>query len=453
MKTLHLAFLALCLIGAMAAQAAELRDQLKLAEKKGDLYAQIEITRRLLAQEPSDPALPGQLVNLWLAAQDYDMAERALQDWKEATPQARAIVTAKVLYYRDGKTAEAIQVLEDYHTKNPTDLVVTRQLADYLMAGKEAGKVVQLLAAAPGVNSDGALLAQRAVAKRNLQDFSGALSDFDLALAASPNNLSVTEKQAAFERLKSAWPKIQQATQVLNTNPSDLSALLQRAYWYADMGFAYDLALKDTTSALQLAPGSSAARLLNAYALVRLNKISAAKALEDFDVDTGKSFPSSLVFFRLVEADKKLLANPKDKTALLARAYELNDAPQQYRLASRDAEAVIALDPKSAAAHVEKVFVFVRLGEFPAAVAEYQALSELKPPALLRARALGYLAEGDFAASRFDSALDYQSQAIKAHPTAAMYKRRAATLQRLNREAEAQADLEKAKQLEKGSKR
>ncbi len=453
MKSIRQAFFVLGLISAITVQATEVRDQLELARKAGDVYAQIELTRRLLSENPAEPALSGQLVDLWLSIQDYDMAERALQDWKDAPPQARAVVTAQVRYYRDGKTADAIQILEEYRVKNPEDLIVTRQLAEYLMAGQEMTRAVQLLQDAPGVAGDGSLLVRRALAKRQLRDFTGALVDFDLALAASPNSLSVTENQAAFERLKNALPKIQQATQTLNANPSDFSALVQRAYWYAETGFAHDLALSDATAAYLLAPDSSAARLLKIYALARLDKISRTRALADFEVDTSKGFPALPIFSRLVEADKKLLANPKDKAVLLARTQELNDAAQQYRLARRDAESVIALDSGNALAHVEKMCALLRLTEYSAAVAEYQTLSALKPSAPLRSRALGYLAEGDFAADRFDAALDYQSQALKASPTAALYQQRAATLKRLNREAEAQADLEKARQLTKGGKR
>jgi Flp pilus assembly protein TadD len=53
-------------------------------------------------------------------------------------------------------------------------------------------------------------------------------------------------------------------------------------------------------------------------------------------------------------------------------------------------------------------------------------------------------------ASQLDLALEFSDRAIKAKPEARYYKQRAAILQRFERFAEAQDDLSRAQQLEKG---
>ncbi len=130
------------------ADGANLREQLQLAEKADDRPAQIEIVRRLLDQEPDNGKLRGQLLELWLTEGDYDMADRTLDDWKDAPENIAASAQATILLARNHE-ADAIRVLETYHAKTPTDLAITSQLAGYL-AGNPARQLA-LLESAPGV--------------------------------------------------------------------------------------------------------------------------------------------------------------------------------------------------------------------------------------------------------------------------------------------------------------
>ncbi len=93
---------------------ANLRDQLKLAESADDRPAQIEIVRRLLEQEPENSKLRGQLLQLWLTEGDYDMADRTLDDWRDAPENIAASAQATILLARNHE-ADAIRVLETYH--------------------------------------------------------------------------------------------------------------------------------------------------------------------------------------------------------------------------------------------------------------------------------------------------------------------------------------------------
>jgi tetratricopeptide (TPR) repeat protein len=158
--------------------------------------------------------------------------------------------------------------------------------------------------------------------------------------------------------------------------------------------------------------------------------------------------PSLTVLDRLWRRDGQVSQNPKDVAALLGRSQELSEA-QQFRLAQRDVEAALAIDPKNSAARAAKVATYAKLGEFEQAAAELRELETMKPPRELLAQALSSVVDAALAASQLDLALDLSDKLINAKPEAHYYKQRAAILQRLERYSDAQEDLARAQQLEK----
>ncbi len=436
----HFAMLLLAaLLAFPAAHGSTLREQLALADDAGDTHAKIELIRRILDQGP-DEALSEQLVNLWLSISDYDMAERALKDWKNAPPGFQTGVTAEILYNRDEKPDEAIALLVGYHAKDAADLAITRQLARYYGATHQQQKLAALLTEAPGVSGDAALLLTRAKAKRSLSDFDGALTDF--ALAEKVDAKEAESSKASYERLQAALPLIKTATTRLQNNPQDYEALVARAYWYLAIEAA-DLGRKDAEAAHKLAPQSVAAALLYARAAY-----SPLRAMGDFSVDLSKGDPSPENLARLVKYDAILLADPHNTAALLARSHALSEATQ-FHLALKDAEAALALSPANSDAHLEKIFVLLQLGRRTEAASILLAMESAKPSVAALARAYGSLAEAEFSASNLDLALGYANKALKSQPSANLYKTRAAILQRLGRVAEANEDLASAKKLGK----
>ena len=430
-----------------------LRDQLALAEKDEDTHAQIELIRRILGEEPGDGELYERLAGLWLLVEDYDMAESTVREWTDAPESVRVRVFATVLFVRDQKKGEAVALLEGYLAGHPEDLEITRQLAGYLGGMGEDKKVVDLLTGAPGVEEDAGLLVSRALARRKLQDFAGALKDFAVADKLDSEDESVVINRPSFQRLRAALAGIDAAGAILAGKPDDLSALLSRAYWYLSTGFASGPASEDAEAARSIDPKSVAALLLFAEASNQAGRLSARDALDKFEVDVSKPVPALEVLDRLQRYDGQLAKDPKDKSALLARARELSDNAQQYLLAMRDAEAMLAIDPGSAKARASKISALVKLGRVEDAAAELRVLEAAKPPREVLAGSLSALVEAATGASQLDAALEYANRAIKAKPEAQYYKQRAVILQRLERYADAQADLSHAQQLEKAGTR
>jgi tetratricopeptide (TPR) repeat protein len=432
------------------APGLSLRNQLALAEKDEDPYAQIELIRRILDKEPGDDALRERLANLWLSVKDFGMAASTVQDWKAAPEALRVRVLATVLFVRDGKKSEAVNMLEAFVARHPEDVEMTRQLAVYLDGIGEQRNIVDLLSTTPGVEKDAGLLLSRALARRKLRDFSGALQDFEAAERADPDDETVANNRPAFDRLRVALAGIDAANAVLAKKPGDAAALVSRAYWYLSMGFANEPAFEDAQEARRIDPKSIAALILFAEASNRTGRLSAENARQELDVDVSRPVPALIVLDRLWRRDGEISRDPKDVSALVGRSRELSGEAQQFQLALHDADAALAVEPKSAAGRAAKIFALAKLGNIEEATAELRALEVLKPTHEMLAQALSSLADAASSASQFDLALEFSDRAIKAKPEAQFYKQRAAILQRLERFADAQNDLARAQQLEKG---
>jgi tetratricopeptide (TPR) repeat protein len=456
MKMGHWAFtLVIALFMALGHTAAglSLREQLALAEEDEDTYAQIELIRRILEKEPRDAALRGRLAELWLSIDDLEMSESIVREWQQAPAALRAKVLATVLFVREGKKTEAVALLERYLAEHPEDLEMTRQLAGYLDKMGEQKKAIDLLSKARGVETDARLLVARALARRSLQDFAGALRDFEAADRIDPENESVINNRPSFDRLRTAVAGIRAASNVLAEQPGDSAALISRAYWYLSTDAANAAAFNDAEAAQNVDPGSVAALILFAEASNRIGRLSPRDAREKLEVDVSKPIPTLAVLDNLWRQDRQISKNPKDVSALLRRSIELRENAQQGLLALRDARSALSLDPNSAAARGAKMSALAKVGKIEEAIAELRIVESAKPPPEVLAESLSSLAEAAMGASQLELALAFSDRAIATKPQARFYRQRAAILQRLERYADSQEDLARAQQLETGAVR
>jgi tetratricopeptide (TPR) repeat protein len=433
--------------------ALSLREQLGLAEKEEDTYAQIEIIRRILDRQPDDAELREQLVDLWLSVEDYDMAESTIHEWKDAPENVRVRVLATVLFARDRKSDKAIALLQDYLDKQPEDLEIIRQLATYLLATGKEQRTFDLLTGYAQTEADADLLVSRALARGKLKDFSGALEDFAKADKLDSEEESVAKNRPSFDRLRSALPGIDAADAVLAVNHDDAAARISRAYWYLFTNFASGAALEDVEAARRIDPSSVAALILFAEAANRTGRLSANEARDKFEVNVDKPLAAPEALDRLYGDDVDVAKNAKNIFALLRRGQELSEGWQQYQLALRDAERVLAIEGANPRARAQKISALVKLRRLDDAAAELRPLEAAKPPGDMLAGALGDLVAAAAGASQLEAALDYANRAIKAKPEAQYYRQRAAIFQALELPEDAQADLFRAEQLEKGETR
>ena len=441
---------AACQIDQQAARRVSGRGEEQVAQRrKGLRFGRVHNG----AQRLDEVLLRGRLTELWISVEDYDMAESALRDWTNAPEATRKRVLAAALFHRDQKKDKAVALLEGYLAGHAEDVEITRQLAGYLDKMGSNKELVDLLDKAPGSEQEADLLLLRAVARRKLQDFPGAVRDFAAADKLSPEDSGIAANRPSFDRLRAALAGIEAANTLLARNPGDLRARLARSYWYLTTGSAGDLALEDARQAREADPGSVTALLLFAMASNQAGKLSAAQALETLQVDTSKPLPTPETLDRFQRCDARIAQQPKEVSLLLERGRELADNAQQYRLAARDAEAVLEINPRNVSARAAKIREFAKLGRSDDAAIELRVLETQNPPRGVLAGSLSEMADASFAASRLDAALEYVNRAIKLKPEAHYYKQRAAILQRLERFSEATSDLALARQTEKDGDR
>jgi tetratricopeptide (TPR) repeat protein len=422
-----------------APDLAKLKSQLSSAAQKDDKLAQIEILRRLLDADPQDAKSHQALIDLWLDIKDYDMAQATVDAWTDAPAGTVALTHAAVLRYRDQDIPAAIKVLRDYLAKSPKDVAAWRALVSCLLTTNDAAAQVDALNALIALKRSPNAYMERANAKLQLRDYTGAMADARAAQKMNPDARTVKQNMPAFERMEEALKAIAPLDAALAKDPKDVSALLARAWWFR-YGGMNDRSLTDAQAALTILPDSIMARIAAARAQYLLGQLKAEDALRELSIDVNKAH-SLEAAQAIVTDDLALSKNPKDAKALRDRAYALNDA-QQFLLAKRDAEAALAIDSQFAAAAMEDLYATEMLGQDPAPV--YRRIEGMKPPKDQMALAAEYLGEYYLRQSSLPLALEFAQKSLDLQESERALRTKAAVLNRIGRTDEAKAATSRA---------
>ncbi|MEX1119679.1 MAG: hypothetical protein WEB60_12895 [Terrimicrobiaceae bacterium] len=439
--------LLLCL--PLHAAAPDLAAQLEMARADGQLSSQIEIIRRILQTDRGNGELRGELINLWFAEGDYNMAEKTLNEWKTAPAEKVALTTAKILVERDKKPDAGLMLLEAFLLSEPKSLPATEAFAELLWRENKSERLAGFLQSSRLTSYHPGLLIRRAQAKRDLGKFESALADATLAGDLDAKNDLVVATLASFDRLAVAAPHLSAADGTLQKSPQDLGALMSRAYWRQYASLPQQLAHQDAKVALQAFPDSAVAKI----AFAKTSGLPASETLKQHSVNVEVPDLNDAQGTTLVGLDVAV-ADPKNRvTSLTKRAAFLNAVALQYLLALADAEAALREDPKSPPALLEQMTALLRLGRTNQAASVLHSLESLKPAKEILSAALLAFADAEFAQGEMMLALGTVNRSLQLHRTPAALKLRGAIHQRLGMTGESKADLELAATLEKSSKR
>jgi tetratricopeptide (TPR) repeat protein len=431
------------------AAPADLGSQLEMARADEQQASQIEIIRRILEVDQENDVLRSELIDLWFAVSDYDMAEKTLNDWKAAPAETSALTTARILVERDKKPEAGITLLEAFLLSNNDSLPATEALTGLLWKESKNQRLVEFLQKSPLTVSQPGLLIRRAQAHRDLGHFAPALADAAAAKTLDPEDALVVATLASFERLDAAAPHLSNALVLLRDSPTDLQALMSSAYWKQYAGLPQATIHKDAEVAVLAHPESAAAKIF----LARTSGLSAEAALSQYSVSLAVPEMDENAVSALVALDGALAGSPDQAQALTRRAAFLNATALQCELALKDADAALLLEPGAHQALLEQMTALIRLGKTNAAAAALNSLEAAKPSKDIMATALRTFAEAEFAAGENASALETVNRSLKFQRTAAALKLRAAIHLRLGLANEAKADLDMAATLEKSSNR
>jgi tetratricopeptide (TPR) repeat protein len=211
-----------------------------------------------------------QLGGLYLALRRYDKAEDQFRQVSEASPpDIRGFLGIQTVRLATGKSAQALQAMQDLVDKNPTNTAYRYQMANFqaTAAGMEgatnAAHAKHLIQQAADnykeilkTSANSADVWMRlGVMQRELGQFDAALASFEQAgNADSKNAQAFLNRAMLFEALGNKTAAHDAYNKVLALQPENALALNNLAYLNADSGTNLDQAMTFAQRAKQKAP-------------------------------------------------------------------------------------------------------------------------------------------------------------------------------------------------------
>jgi tetratricopeptide (TPR) repeat protein len=466
LRTFAIAVLILLTGSAFAAPAApelqQLREQLKKAQEAEDKPAIIELSQRIVAIAPNDSTTWDTLAQTQLESEELDDLERTLDAWQKAFKKPPAAIEdfrAGLCFKRKDYQCAEKHWLAFIATKPPRADVATDydNLAELCAAQSRWADHAAYRTKAIAAQDTAARRVLRAVAFLRLHNWDAAYADMAKANKMDATDPQVKEWLPEFERLQKFLPQIKRLDAQIAKSPNDPAVaglLLERARVFILAGRPL-LAIDDGERAFKLQPGSMRARIELAEALLDAGQPENAAKL---DVDRylrrgeDKLAPASPsrgghvsdgALRELGTLDARLSANPKDADALVARAKILRDL-RQFTLALADANAALAINDKSAAAHFEAAQDLDGLDRQKEALLHARIATELDPH-----NSNMWFFRGVLERQRADfvGAVASQTRSIEISESPAALSEREQCQRRIGKTAEADADLRRIQQL------
>ena len=453
LRTLAIAVLILLTASAFGAAEApelqQLRGQLKKAQDAEDKPAIIELGRRIVAIAPNDAGTWDTLAQTQVESEDLDGLERTLDQWQKASRRPPAAVEdfrAGLCFKRKDYQCAEQHWLAFIATKPPRTDIATDydNLAELCAAQSRWADHAAYLTKAIAAQDTAARRVRRAVAFLRLHNWDAAYGDMAKANKMDATNPQVKVWLPEFERLQKFLPQIKPLDAQIAKSPDDVALLLERARVLILAGRPL-LAIDDAERAFKLQPTSMRARIELTEALLDAGQPENAAKLEvDRYLRRGEDkHVSDQVLRELGTLDGRLSANPKDADALVARARILRDL-RQSTLALADANAALAINDKSAAAHFEAAQDLDSLDRQKEALLQARIATELDPN---NSNVWFFRGRLERQRADFAGAVASQTRSIEINESLVALNEREQCQRRIGKTAEADADLRRIQEL------
>jgi hypothetical protein len=466
LRTFAIAVLILLTASAFAAvevpQLQQLRNQLKKAQDAEDKPAIIELSRRIVAIAPNDAGTWNTLAQTQFEIEELDALERTLDAWQKAFKRPNAAIEdfrAELCFKRKDYQCAGQHWLAFIATKPARADVATGydNLAELCAEEARWADHAAYRTKAIAAQDTAARRVLRAVAFLRLHNWDAAYADLAKANKMDATSPQVKEWLPQFEQLQKFLPQIKTLDAQIAKSPKDSEVaglLLERARVFI-LARRPLLAIDDAERAFKLQPASTRARIELAEALLDAGQAENAAKLEvDRYLRRGEDklataspsaggHVSDETLRELGTLDARLSANPKDADALIARAKILRDL-RQFTLALADANAALAINDKSAAAHFEAAQDLDGLDRQTEALLQARIATELDPhnSNMWFFRGVLERQRADFA-----EAVASQTRSIEINESLVALNEREQCQRRIGKTAEADADLRRIQQL------
>ncbi|MFL6499515.1 MAG: tetratricopeptide repeat protein, partial [Candidatus Udaeobacter sp.] len=365
-------------------QLQQLRDQLKKAQNAEDKPAIIELSRRIVAITPKDSGTWNTLAQTQFESEELDDLERTLDAWQKITKRPSAPIEdfrAEICFKRKDYQCAEQHWLAFLATKPPRSDMATGydNLAEVCAEQARWTEHAAYRSKAIAAQDTAARRVLRATAFLRLRNWDAAYADMTKANKMDATNPQVKEWLPQFEQLQKFLPQIKPLDAQIAKSPDDIALLLERARVFILAGRPL-LAIDDAERAFKLQTASMRARIELAEAFLDAGRPEdAAKLQVDRYLRRGEDKQVSGEALReLGMLDARLSANPKDADALVERAKILREL-RQFTLALADANAALAVNDKSAAAHFEAARDLDRLNRQKEALLRARMATDLDP--------------------------------------------------------------------------
>jgi tetratricopeptide (TPR) repeat protein len=435
---------------AAGSDLSRLHTELSKAEEAGDKAAIIELSRRIVAIAPTDSGTWETLVQTQFEAQDFDGAEKSLDGWQKAVKRPPAAI-------KDSR-GDIFAQRKDYPNAERQWLAFLAKKPSAADAANTYDKLADLCADQARW-TDNAAYRSKAIAAEDTparRVFRACvllrLHEWDDAYAemAKANNMDSTDAQVKewlpqFERLEKFLPEIKALDVRIAKSPNNAGLLLERARLFTLAGRPL-LALDDCEQAMKLEPASMRAQIQTGEALVDVKRDEDAAKLQVSRSLTRASdgHVSEKALQELGEKDASIRQDLRKSEPLVARAKTLREL-RQFTLALADAQAALAIDDKSAAAHFEAAQNLDVLDNSKEALIHVVKATELNPN-----DGAAWYFRGVLEAKRadFPAAIESQTRSLKLGETLDALRARENCERRIGQVDKADADLKRIRELD-----
>ena len=238
-----------------------------------------------------------------------------------------------------------------------------------------------------------------------------------------------------FERLGKFLDEIRELDTSISSSPADFTLLGDRALAFLRAGDP-ELALSDAEQARKLAIWAIRPKLLQAIALIDLNRANeGADLLVRNSIRLEQLSAENLEAFRRL--DGQIAVERTNADLFVSRAWQLNEIGQP-ELAQEDAETALTLDKKSAGALAELSYALMKLGQSDEALTRIKLATDLDPQLAV---AWQYRGEVEMARGETVSAIDSLTHALQLNQTAIALRKRAECYRKIGYNDRAEEDL------------
>jgi tetratricopeptide (TPR) repeat protein len=399
-----------------------LRSQLEHELRSGAFESAVPLARRLVQEQPQDNNAWRELVQAQLSLHDPEGAQQTLTAWRSTVKPPP----------NDLDEFEGDIAREEHETEGA--LRAWRKAA-VVLTGADRARVFEKIGQAEqtaqhwteAADAWGeAIKAQdsavcrinRAVCERRLRRWDDAFHDFRTAQHLGADEPDVQKWSATFENLGKYLDEIRELDAKLAALPGNPNLLGDRALLLMRSGDP-ELALDDAETAARLASWAVRPKLLQALALIALQRTKESERLSIRQPLRMEALTPEFLE-SISRLDTAISVERKNPDHYAVRAWQLNEIGQPL-LGLQDAETAVRLDPKSAGAYMELSYALSKLGRGD------EARDAVKMATDLDAKlAPAWLYRGELEMERANNlaAIEFLSKAIAIETSAAALEKR-----------------------------